>query len=692
MKKKSITIIIALLAAVLASFGGSAAGAGYRHIWVDQARGVNSPETPGTPEEPFKSITYALARADYLGWPEPWHIHIGPGVYDADPVIKPAFERELFPISLREGMIFEGSDPCNCIIDGQHLTQGFVPILYGSDLTDVKIRGLTLRNMNHNGNGGAVELLNCAGRIENCIIQNCSAQSGGGLYLLPHESVSSFGILGCSFTNNSASSGGGFCVNGSLTGSITGCSFTNNSSGGFCVNGSLTGSITSCNFTNNSTGCWGGGFYVAGSLNGSITSCSFTNNSAGNGGGGFLVGGSLNGSITGCSFTNNSGAGGAGGGFYINSLNGSITGCSFTNNSASNGGGFFVGSLTGSITDCSFTNNSASSGGGFCVNGSLTGSITDCSFKNNSASNGGGFRVDYSLNGSITGCRFVDNSGGTGEAVYVRGGKISNCIFSGHNVNAVKVEWADYLPPTKIHSCLFIAPQELGDVLGWAVKAHQETIILNNTMIGPGGAPQALASAIYIESSAQPQLGMIYSNIIVDTKRAIQIVPSAGDMPIKYNQFDNVADIVCQGEQGMGNDLWWLEWNLNKFRNNKYDSPLFVGGDPMYHIQENSPCIDQGDPNYAADMGEIDIDGQPRIGAGRIDIGADEYYKSVLTADIYFDGIVNFHDFAVLADYWQSTEPLADIAPDGGDGVVDLLDLARMCEEWLQKEDWYQGP
>jgi hypothetical protein len=32
------------------------------------------------------------------------------------------------------------------------------------------------------------------------------------------------------------------------------------------------------------------------------------------------------------------------------------------------------------------------------------------------------------------------------------------------------------------------------------------------------------------------------------------------------------------------------------------------------------------------------------------------------------------------------------LAPDGGDGSVDLLDLARLCEEWLQKEDWYQGP
>ena len=627
MKEKSITIIIAVLVAVLASFGDSAAGQDYTHIWIDQTTGSNEPDTPGTPEEPFKSITYGLARAGYLGWPEPWHIHIGPGVYDADPA-KPAFERELFPISLREGMIFEGSDssdpnnrtidPNVHIIDGHHLTQGYVSILYGSDLMEVQIGGLTLQNMNHTqGNGGAIELINCAGRVENCIIKDNSASGGGGLWLSPRTDPipPTFDVVDCTFTNNSAS------------------------------------------------GDYGAGFSVFGSLNGSITSCNFTNNSAGS----------------------------YGGGFYVDSLTGSITGCRFTSNSGYYCGGFCVGSLTGSVTGCSFTNNLGSChGGGFLVGDSLTGSITGCSFTNNSAGYyGGGFYVNL-LTGSITDCSFVENSGSIGEAVYVGGGKISNCIFSGHNVNAVAIERPDL--PTKIRSCLFVAPQELGDVLGWAIKAHQETVILNNTMVGPGGTPEALASAIYIECGAPPELGMIFSNIIVDTKRAIQIVPSAGDTRIEYNQFDNVADIVCQGEQGMGNDLWWLEWNLDKFRNNKYGSPLFVGGDAMHHIQESSPCVDAGDPNYAADMGEIDIDGQPRIGAGRVDIGADEYYKCVLTADIYFDGIVNFLDFAVLAGYRQSGEPLADIAPDGGDGVVDLLDLARLCEEWLQKEDWHQGP
>ena len=61
-----------------------------------------------------------------------------------------------------------------------------------------------------------------------------------------------------------------------------------------------------------------------------------------------------------------------------------------------------------------------------------------------------------------------------------------------------------------------------------------------------------------------------------------------------------------------------------------------------------------------------------------------------LAADLQHDGIVNLRDFAVVAKYWLHAEPLADIAPDGGDGMVDYLDLAKLCAEWLDAEEWYE--
>ena len=58
-----------------------------------------------------------------------------------------------------------------------------------------------------------------------------------------------------------------------------------------------------------------------------------------------------------------------------------------------------------------------------------------------------------------------------------------------------------------------------------------------------------------------------------------------------------------------------------------------------------------------------------------------------LSADLYPDGIVNLFDFGVLADRWRQDDPLADIAPDSGDDIVDFLDLAKLCEKWLQTEE-----
>lgn len=53
--------------------------------------------------------------------------------------------------------------------------------------------------------------------------------------------------------------------------------------------------------------------------------------------------------------------------------------------------------------------------------------------------------------------------------------------------------------------------------------------------------------------------------------------------------------------------------------------------------------------------------------------------------DINLDGKVNFTDFAVLANQWEESPgyPSADIAPQGSDFIVDIYDLAVLCDNWL---------
>jgi hypothetical protein len=51
-----------------------------------------------------------------------------------------------------------------------------------------------------------------------------------------------------------------------------------------------------------------------------------------------------------------------------------------------------------------------------------------------------------------------------------------------------------------------------------------------------------------------------------------------------------------------------------------------------------------------------------------------------------FDGDcdVDFFDFAILANSWMQNNPLLDIAPaPAGDGIVDIKDLAVLCDNWL---------
>jgi hypothetical protein len=54
---------------------------------------------------------------------------------------------------------------------------------------------------------------------------------------------------------------------------------------------------------------------------------------------------------------------------------------------------------------------------------------------------------------------------------------------------------------------------------------------------------------------------------------------------------------------------------------------------PDYHLLEDSPCINTGDPDYPFDPNETDLDGKLRVIAGRIDMGAFEFnHKPVADA------------------------------------------------------------
>lgn len=119
---------------------------------------------------------------------------------------------------------------------------------------------------------------------------------------------------------------------------------------------------------------------------------------------------------------------------------------------------------------------------------------------------------------------------------------------------------------------------------------------------------------------------------------------------------------------------------------NMDDYPLFYNPDANnFHLSENSPCRNYGDP-YGSYGDEKDIDGEDRIIYGRVDIGADEFYWSI--ADIDRNGDVNFIDYAIFADDWTKTTGFNEACDLYDNNVIDANDLQLFCAEWLWIAGW----
>jgi hypothetical protein len=48
------------------------------------------------------------------------------------------------------------------------------------------------------------------------------------------------------------------------------------------------------------------------------------------------------------------------------------------------------------------------------------------------------------------------------------------------------------------------------------------------------------------------------------------------------------------------------------------------------------------------------------------------------------DERVDYNDLAKLLSFWLGNEPSVDIAPAGGDGIINLVDFAEFADDWLE--------
>ena len=614
-------------------------------IHVDAANGINAATGRGAAGKAYKSITYALLISQRNNLPDPWHVHIHPGTYDANPA-KPANEREVFPLKLRSKMIFQGTTTAaECIIDAQHLGASKTSILLGEDVEDVTIRNLTLQNMQASDGAGGITLWNqdqqaATNSIEACIIHN---NAYGGV-----STNTPLVLIGNTFSNQN---GPGVATNTNI---IATNNIFNGNKGGLRISAerSVNIDISGNTFENSSVGItvW---LQTYSPVTGEIIGNTFS--------------GYVGFRITGRDSTG--------------SLTGDVSHNTFNNNNYEDGGFYVQHRLIGNVTHNIFTGNGASwsdAPGGFRV-GSMEGNVTHNTFENNISRGGvGGFSVEDRFRGEITHNRFEGNSVAPRSSVHDPRGI------------AVHVGWTigrDILESNvKIANNIF-SNNTGSDELTYVVYVNGPAIFANNlfTVVDglSEGVPVPAVGLFFNSQNPSSPEGRLHNNIFSGMETAIYTeIP---DLPITHNLFHNIGlDFVNQDGSGVGDDLDFWELLADGASNN------IVGGlllkDPAhgdFHPLAGSPTIDAGTDQYApAD----DFDGAARPTGSAVDIGPYEYKQGstgttakFLPEDVNQDGRVNIADLVVVArsiGTLAAENPRADV---NGDGVINIIDLTLVA-------------
>jgi hypothetical protein len=393
----------------------------------------------------------------------------------------------------------------------------------------------------------------------------------------------------------------------SLTGFTLVNGYTNGDGGGvWCA--SANASLTNCTLTGNwANGVQGSG---GGAYGGTLYNCTLCTNPAT-----YLGGGAYSATLYSCTLSGNSAA--SGGGAY----NSTLYNCTLSGNPASNGGGAYSSTLY----NCTLTGNSASDYGG----GAYAGTLSNCTLTGNSATWGGGAYSSTLYHCTPTGNSASYYGGGT---FY---GTLYNCTLSGNwSADGGGAAFGT------LYNCAL--SNNLASLSGGA--AYSSTLYncaLNGnsaTNYGGGACFGTLYNCTLTGNSAYSAGGGACTSTLCN---CIAYFNSAND-GANYNVYwGGTLNYCCTTPEsgGVGNIT---------------NAPLFIGG--SLRLQSNSPCINAGNNAYVTTG--TDLDGNPRIVSGTVDIGAYEY-----------QGIGSMISYAWLQQYGFPTDGSADFADPDHDGM-----------------------
>ncbi|MHC4167631.1 MAG: right-handed parallel beta-helix repeat-containing protein, partial [Planctomycetota bacterium] len=376
--------------------------------------------------------------------------------------------------------------------------------------------------------------------------------------------------------------------------------------------------------------------------------------------------------------------------------------CNFVGNVADSGGAIYLAETEATVVDCNLIANAALRGGGLAGNASSVDifsteivsntATVDPTDPNNlvaeSLASGAGLHVllgglnvrDCNVSGNV-----ADFSGG---GAYVRdvdrASFINNLILNNaadRDGGGLSINWfADGI----VANCTFVrnaAPGTLGDpdrtgFGGGLFTSHGNNALVTDSIFWDNFALKGTAMAIGadFESDRQPSALTVTHSLVKSARGGVWVEP--------------------------GSTLNWEAGNIG-------DDPLFATGrlDDFYLSQtasgqgRNSPALNAGS-DYTSAVGLVGYTTRTDDvrDAGIVDIGYHHPKEQPCRlSDLAFDGIINFRDFARLAESWldQSCSESnawcqgADITTDE---EVDFRDVIFLADCWLVRDTLPPSP
>ncbi len=334
--------------------------------------------------------------------------------------------------------------------------------------------------------------------------------------------------------------------------------------------------------------------------------------------------------------------------------------CVFYGNTAEQGGGAVCARRLLAVGCQVLDNHAGVWGGGMDAGGGYGALIEDCVFRNNSADQRGGglFAMEIPIRRCVIERNFAGRSGG---------GMKYQTLYENRLIEDCRISWNT--------AGLSGAALELAPVIGVTLKnchiAHNTCPLRPSSLGGPEIPSGAIACGNSVEA--------INCTIAWNSMPSVSYIGGSQPLPATFR------NTIVWGSGGPLFD------GLDVTASHSIFSGVPAGDgnldvDPMLtwdgHLRAGSPAIDAGDPAWQAEPGETDVDGEPRVLGGRIDIGADEWLDT---------------DGDDLPDYWESQWFGAATAGQPGDdlngtGCGNLASYGESLDPVAPPTTWYVAP